>query len=269
MADLNNGSLQLVRTGLNPTVEDVFEARRILTQLGTNNHTVPMEIALMILSLASYHPYQSSIKQLEAIYKANDFWKPGPQASVAGLYLTMATLPISDTIARAKSITFQMEAADQGWATFGGEGTYRNSHTWYEVSILRPQSTASTAASLANTDIENFPTPQEARVQLRNHGWDMVENDGTVTWKVHKNITASSEYRHYRVDWVAGIPTEVDDPGAMGDGQGFLALLRPGDVVALWARAEVCLAKHRSVLWVEQLTFISNKLGLTRFGKRL
>ncbi|KAI0537968.1 hypothetical protein GGR58DRAFT_470027 [Xylaria digitata] len=238
MADLNNGNLRLIRTGFNPTVEDVIEARRILTELGVNGHTVPMEIALMILSFASYYPYQSGIKQLEATYKANDFWESGPRASVAGLYLTMATLSVPYTIARAKSITFQMKAADQGWATFGGEGTYRNSHTWYEVSILRPQSTASTAASLANTDIGNFPTPREARDQLRNHGWDMVENNDAVVWRVHNNITACSEYKHYKVDWVAGIPTEVDDPGAMGDGQGFLALLRPGDVVALWARAE-------------------------------
>ncbi|KAI3326740.1 hypothetical protein HD806DRAFT_520478 [Xylariaceae sp. AK1471] len=192
----------------------------------------------MILSLASYHPCRLSIRQLEAKYRADEFWRPGPQASIAGLYLTVATLSVPDTIARAKSITFQMKAADQGWADNGGKGTYHNSHTWYEASILRPQSKASAVAALTNTDMGNFRTPGEAGDYLRNHGWDMVESNGTVVWRVHNNITACSEYKHYRVDWVAGIPTEVEDPRAMGNGQGFLGLLRPDDVVALWARAE-------------------------------
>ncbi|KAI0904758.1 hypothetical protein F4823DRAFT_613824 [Ustulina deusta] len=230
--------LPLTRPGFNPTVDDVIDVRRMLTELGIGNHTVPMEIALMILSLASYHPCQSSIKQVEVIYKADDFWRPGPEASIAGLYMTVATLSVPATTARAKSITFQMKGADQGWADNGGEGTYHNSHTWYEASILRPRSDVSTAAALANTDLGNFRTPGAARDHLRNHGWDMVENNGTVVWRVHNNITACSQYVHYRVDWVAGIPTEIDDPRAIGDGQGFLWLLRPDDVVALWARAE-------------------------------
>ncbi|KAI1420069.1 hypothetical protein F5Y12DRAFT_163924 [Xylaria sp. FL1777] len=235
---LNDGHLQLIRTGFNPTVDDVIEVRRILTELRISNHTVPMEIALMILSFASYHPCQSSIKRLKVEYEADEFWKPGPEASIAGLYLTAATLSVPATTARPKSIIFQMKAADQGWADNGGEGTYHNSHTWYEASILRPRSEESTATALANTRMKNFPTPGEARDHLRSHGWDVVESNGTIVWRVHNNITACSRYRHYRVDWVAGIPTKVDDPRAMGDGQGFLELLGPGDVVVLWARAE-------------------------------
>lgn len=240
----NDGHLQLTRTGFIPTVNDVKNVRLILTNLRVKNQIVPMEIALMILSFASYHPCRSNIKQSEAIYRADEFWRPGPQASIAGLYLTVATLSVPDDIARAKSITFQMKAADQGWADYGGKGTYYNSHTWYEASILRPGSEAPTVASLANTDIGHFRTPEEARDCLRTHGWDMVEKNDAVVWKVHNNITACSEYRDYKVDWVAGIPTEVDDPRAMGDGQGFLELLRRDDVVALWARAEVCVDKQ-------------------------
>lgn len=60
-----------------------------------------------------------------------------------------------------------------------------------------------------------------------------MENNGTVVWRVHNNITARRVYRRYRVDWVKGIPTQVDDSRAMGDGQGFLELLRGGDLVAL------------------------------------
>ncbi|GAW14479.1 hypothetical protein ANO14919_038820 [Xylariales sp. No.14919] len=230
--------LQLTKTGFSPTVWDVVDVRCILTALGRGDNKVPLEIALMILSLASYYPRQSNSRQEEAIYVANQFWSPGPWATVMGIYLTLGTLPIASNIARAKSITFQMRAADQGWADNGGHGTYHNSHTWFEASILRPQSEASTAAVLSNTGMGNFPTPREARDHLRDHGWDMVDRNGVVVWKVHNNITARSEYNNYRVDWVAGIPTKVGDPRAMGDGQGFLELLRPDDIVVLWARAE-------------------------------
>ncbi|KAI0445168.1 hypothetical protein F4803DRAFT_192940 [Xylaria telfairii] len=241
---LYDGDLEPTRTGFNPTVNDVVEVRRMFTDegIGDRRVRVPMEIALMILPLAEYHPRQTSVTQAEAIYRADEFWRPGPHASIIGLYLTVATLPVPDTVARAKSITFQMKAADQGWATWGGDGTYDNSHTWYEASILRPRSAASTVAALTDACIPNFPDVGEARDHLQNqnqnHGWDMVESNGTVVWKVHNNITASGQYRYYRVDWVAGIPTEVDASGAMGDGQGFLGLLRPDDVVVLWARAE-------------------------------
>ncbi|KAJ2990869.1 hypothetical protein NUW58_g2744 [Xylaria curta] len=239
MPNFDGEHLRLTKTGFNPKVDDVIEVRRILTELGIGNHTVPMEIALQILSLASYYPRQSITTHLRARYEANEFWGPGPEPSVAGLYLAMATTSVPDTIMKAHSITFQMKAADQGWATFGGNGTYDNSHTWYEASILRPRSGGSTIEALTeDTDMENSRTPEDARDYLRDHGWDMVESNGTVVWKVHNNITACDEYRDYRVDWVAGIPTEIDDSGAMGDGQGFLELLKPNDVIALWARAE-------------------------------
>lgn len=236
---LNDGPLQLTVTGFNPTVDDVLAARRILTDV------VPVEIALIILSFATYHPRRSSIKRVNKRYEANEFWRPGPTASVAGLYLTVQGLSVpDDTVARAKCITFQMKAADQGWADNGGDGTYHNSHTWFEASILRPRSDAFMVTSLTLSDhMDNFPSPAEARAHLRGHGWDMVENsnDSSVVWRVHNNVTACREYRHYRVRWVAGISAKVDDPRAMGDGEGFLEILRPDDVVVLWARAEVCV----------------------------
>ncbi|KAJ8119875.1 hypothetical protein ONZ43_g3271 [Nemania bipapillata] len=234
----NDEPLLFTKTGFNPTVDDVIEVRRVLTGLGVGNHTLPMEIALMIISLASYHPRISSANMSEAIYRADQFWRPGPDASVAELYLAATTLPVSHSIARAMSITFQMKGADQGWADNGGEGTYFNSHTWYEASILRPRSQAASVAALTGPDVRNFRTPPEARDHLEGQGWDMVEDNGAVVWRVHNNVTASHEYRHYKVDWVAGVPTEVGDPRAMGDGEGFLELLRPNDVIVLWARAE-------------------------------
>ena len=52
-------------------------------------------------------------------------------------------------------------------------------------------------------------------------------------------VTASEDWRDYRVDWSADTPTEIEVPGAVGDGEGFLSALMPGDKIALWARAEV------------------------------
>ncbi|KAI0872859.1 hypothetical protein GGS24DRAFT_465714 [Hypoxylon argillaceum] len=238
---LIQGDLQLTKSGFNPTVDDVIEVRRIFTTLGVGNLTVPMEIAVMILALAAYYPRQSSHKQEQINYKANEFWSLRgsiPEASVAGIYLAISTLSIPRTIARPKSITFQMKSADQGWADNGGHGTYENSHSWYEASIARPRPEASTVEALLNTNGRNFRVPEEARDYFGSHGWDMVERNDSVVWKVHNNITACMKYRHYTVEWVAGIPTEVGDPRAMGDGEGFLGLLQPDDLVILWARAE-------------------------------
>ncbi|KAK3369717.1 hypothetical protein B0T24DRAFT_708585 [Lasiosphaeria ovina] len=59
-----------------------------------------------------------------------------------------------------------------------------------------------------------------------------------VVWRVHNNVTARNELGYYRVDWVAGVPAQIDEPLAMGDGAGFLETMRAGDRIALWARAE-------------------------------
>ncbi|GAP83184.1 putative sulfur metabolism negative regulator [Rosellinia necatrix] len=227
--------LQLTRTGFNPTVDDVLDVRDMLVQL-----RIPIEVVLDIVSFASYYPRQSNIKQFAREYVADHFWSPGPQASITGLYMIVATLPFPDDGARARSITFQIKGADQGWADFGGHGTYHNSHTWYEASILRPRhgEPGVRVADLASIDIPNFRSPEDARAYLEDHGWTMVPNNDAVAWRVHNNITARSESKYYRVDWVAGIPTVVEEPQAMGDGQGFLELLRSGDIVGLWARAE-------------------------------
>ena len=61
----------------------------------------------------------------------------------------------------------------------------------------------------------------------------MVNYHGRDTWMVHHNGG------DYRVHWFADTRTEVEDPRAVGDGEGFLSVLKPGDKIALWARAEV------------------------------
>ncbi|KAI1497018.1 hypothetical protein F5X99DRAFT_398500 [Biscogniauxia marginata] len=225
---LSDGPLELTRTDFNPTPADIDTARRILQTL------LPPELTLEVLSFASYYPRLRSTRHSRATYEANSF---PIEITIAGLYLTTASLP--DLNLRAKRITFQMRSADQGWATFGGNETYHNSHTWFEASILRPNPGVSRPTPPTNINMESFSSPEGSREYLWDHGWELVENNGTVVWRVHNNITARREFTDYRVDWVAGVPTEIDDPRATGDGAGFLELLQPRDAVALWARAEL------------------------------
>ncbi|KAG8156553.1 hypothetical protein KVR01_013657 [Diaporthe batatas] len=250
--------LQPAHTGFNPTREDIYIAARILMGLrlprppaaDTPAH-LPPELARSVLSHAGYNPRITSSRADEARYHADDFWQPGPRASVAGLYLTTRD-PLPGCLRRVASVTLQVRAADQGWATFGGEGTYENSHTWFEACVLRPVDGGDGVQPVQQEEGEGedepletrgdivrvFETPGDARGELEQFGWRMVEHGGRSTWLVHHNITASRAWKDYRVDWVAGEPTEIDVPGAVGDGEGFLDALMPGDKIALWARAE-------------------------------
>ncbi|KUI60496.1 hypothetical protein VP1G_07687 [Cytospora mali] len=244
--------LQFTRRGYNPTAQDVLVVQLILE--GLRLHALPhlpTELALHILSLAAYEPRVVHRRTAAWEFCANDFMGPGLTASVAALYLTTPSLPRS--CHHATWITMQMRSADQGWADFGGNGTYHNSHTWFEVSILRPVS-AEPQERVESTLVETFRNPEDAEQALHEQGWQMVESNGRVTWLVHHNITARREWRNYRVDWEANELIEMRDPPAMGDGEGFLDALRPGDKIALWARAE-------QIQWVNRVAEAVIEIG--------
>jgi hypothetical protein len=238
--------LEFTTMDFNPTSMDVVVVRRILQGMRLpGDKYLPPELTREVLKLADYFPRLECRRKEPMRYVANDFWAPGPTADVAGIYLTSSPIPrpnkeLGETTIRTKRITFQMKSADQGWATFGGGGTYNNSHTWFEASILSPLNDSETPGSLEAGSIRRtFKTPTHAQETLREHGWGFVQYKGRDSWRVHNNITAQEYYRAYRVDWEAGASTAIEDPLAMGDGQGFLERLAPGCVVALWARAEV------------------------------
>lgn len=182
--------LQPAHLAFNPTCQDVIIAERMLRKQGH----LPPEITLSILEHADYHPRAMSSRAEEREYRANDFWEPGPQASVAALYLTTRTLP--SYFRRASGITLQMRSADQGWATFGGDGTYENSHTWFEVCILRPLPSATASSPPISGGVrqplevqlpQTFRSPRDAYQELEQQGWRMVTYDGRDTWMVHHN----------------------------------------------------------------------------------
>lgn len=172
---------------------------------------------------------------------------------IAALYLSSQRIPTGLRITTPRRIVFQTRAADQGFASFGGEGTFGNSHTWFEASILKPWAGSGGHTIEADTALEEvfdgdntWWDVSHARGDLRSNGWDFVEGEnGRLTWKVCNNLTACATFRNYRVEWTRGVATEVEDERAVGRGEGFLKLLKPGYKVVLWARAEVGLRASR------------------------
>lgn len=214
---------------------------------------LPVELADAIVSLA-YRPLHAARRAAQRAYAANDFQRPGSQPSVAGLYLSTAPLPLP-AVGRlvAKRVVFQTRAADQSWANPGGHGTFRDSYTWFEASIVRPVPVGEGGVAVEGAELQEvldgtWERPGEVRAALKGRGWDFVENadgmnaDGRVVWRVGSNMTACGGYRDYRVKWERGVETQVWDERVTGKGQGFLERLESGFVVLLWARAEVSLS---------------------------
>lgn len=206
MATTSASSL-LPRTDFNPTSTDILIARLILRGLQLRGGArVPEELALQILGHAAYRRRAVRRRAAPREYAANDFWEPGPAARVAGLYLTTDPLPRRRCRAAAR-VTLQVRSADQGWADNGGDGTYHNSHTWFDACVLRPvgddvdeDDAAAAVAAAAEMGEEGrlesvltttFRSPEDARQDLRERGWDIVERDGRSTWMVHHNSTPS------------------------------------------------------------------------------
>lgn len=204
--------LQPVHLGFNPTPQDVQIAAYILMglQLRATPGRLPPEIAFPILAHAGYSPRTTSSRAEERESHADDFWEPGPRASVAALYLTTPALP--RYFRRAVSVTMQVRGADQGWATFGGEGTYENSHTWFEACILRPLAPGAAAASSSSSSSapppaaggemgqaleaqvpQTFRSPRDAEQELGQKGWGIVMHGGRDTWMVHHNSMSDTK----------------------------------------------------------------------------
>ncbi|RSM19546.1 hypothetical protein CDV31_001706 [Fusarium ambrosium] len=199
------------------------------------------ELARPITSF-SYNPWIAKRRDDKQEYEAEAMvWGDLQDYSTAALYLYTEPMPMGLKMFTAKRIIFQTRAADQGWATFGGEGTFENSHTWFDASILRPLDTGNNggnSALEANLRFTLWDAPC-AKDEIREHGWEFVEGeDGQIKWRVCNNLTARSEFRNYRVEWENGVVSEDVEEMAVGTGEGFLELLGPGCIVVLWARAE-------------------------------
>lgn len=216
------------------TPQESLEARRALER------KVPAELAGLAVDFG-YNPWV--VKRNDELCKfATQNRRIPTDPSVTGWYLCTDPLPTSYTKIIPQRIIFQTRAADQGWATFGGDGTFENSHTWFEASIIRPMSPSTPAGPEGLEDCKHgrWTDVEDARMAINACGWDFAHDpDGRVSWKVCNNITASKEFRNYHVEWRRDVETEVEDERAKGKGKGFLESLTAGSIVVLWARAEV------------------------------
>ncbi|KAL0563736.1 hypothetical protein V5O48_018328 [Marasmius crinis-equi] len=196
-----------------------------------------------------YYARQVSLRHDRVEFQANRYYRDeaSKYRTIAGLYLLTPSIPLEEA-SRVKSVSFRLRSADQGWATFGGNGTYHNSRTWFEASILRPKGRRDVGNHAADfrSDGKNltFRTALEAREELARFGL-LFKGRGKkdVVWRVHHNITARSEFTEYDIEWTEGqvVESKEEEKGmgiGIGDGKGFVESLRKGDRVALWARAE-------------------------------
>ncbi|PHH72041.1 hypothetical protein CDD80_4818 [Ophiocordyceps camponoti-rufipedis] len=244
---------------LKPTEQDAFNALLLLQA------RLPPELALIIVNRA-YSSWVVARREERRVYHADDFGQYDLRNnSIAGFYLATRQIPMEPGSFCARSIVFQTRAADQGWATWGGEGTFHNSHTWFEASILRPLR-GTQRARQGNHEGElghdeslprTWQYPDLAREAFNDRGWDFVyKENGKVTWRVANNLTACSDDRDYRVEWRRGVETVRESKKAQGGGKGFLERLQAGDMVVLWARAETPAWQNRVAAATVEIEYV-------------
>jgi hypothetical protein len=155
-------------------------------------------------------------------------------------------------------------------------GTYRGSYTWWEAAILRPNQ-----VSRDPSPFQASPSPTGGRWIIRGlletfgsffqpnkqflgldsispfqlphpddrssspwPGHTDVEYDGNDRWLIQRNVTSSSQVRQHEIIWDQNSMLADGDEDAdvgKGCGKGFLDALRPGDSIAVVARALVCI----------------------------
>lgn len=81
---------------------------------------------------------------------------------------------------------------------------------------------------------------EDVRPRLATLGQTLVPGPrGSASWGVQRNRVARSDFTHYQIEW-GTTPAGNGYVEADGHyvGEGFVGALQPGDVVALWMRAQ-------------------------------
>ncbi|RIB22164.1 hypothetical protein C2G38_2014478 [Gigaspora rosea] len=119
------------------------------------------------------------------------------------LYLT-GSLPISSIstdagVPKCKKIEIACESHDQGWSSYPRDhGTYNNSWTWGEISIITPKK---------NNNLE---------VRL-------IEKEPITRYRVYTNKHAVDDWQTHNFEFLSHHP--------------LVKSLQPGDIVGLWIRS--------------------------------
>ncbi|KAF2087634.1 hypothetical protein K490DRAFT_65464 [Saccharata proteae CBS 121410] len=175
----------------------------------------------MVIDAAEYHPV-SSIKRVQFCQVTSSSM---PTNKAAAPYLISDPIPeaSADELVKIKSVSFR---------------TYRASYTWFEARILRREPGDCVIPEWQNdmtAPTRIVPDPETEAPRFRRHGWAFVEHNGRQGWKIQHNVTARPHYRVHEVEWNVNKP--MDPIEGTGDGDGFVETLKPGDRIAVYARA--------------------------------
>ncbi|CAG8522409.1 2561_t:CDS:2, partial [Scutellospora calospora] len=118
------------------------------------------------------------------------------------LYLT-GSLPISTSnesiIPKCEKIEIICESHDQGWSSYPqDQGTYNNSWTWGEVSIV---------SSRQNNNLQD---------QLTEINEEVIEKESNVRYEIYRNRHADSDWQTHQYEFVSEHPLVQNlQPGDM------------------------------------------------------
>lgn len=106
--------------------------------------------------------------------------------------------------------------------------------------------TASTTQSLWDALDVRYCNPEDVRPRLARLRQTLVPGpQGSASWGVQRNRVARSDFTRYQIEWgttPAGDGDQDQGGYVVADGhyvgEGFVGALQPGDVIALWVRAQ-------------------------------
>lgn len=231
---------------IHKTIRSKMDVDRMTAVLGDLG--LPLEIAISILSLADYRLTIAS----QTVLKHPIICSTNSKQRVM-LCLLSPPVPATTTISSpVQWVRFRTVSNDQGWASTidSACGPYHSSWSWFEVSILRKHSCQDLipVGQLDSLDERavRFSDLDVANKHFAKRGFEMVSRSlgGDVsvwTWHVQNNRCAENEKKEHIVSWEVGVEEDEAELrfNKRGNGEGFLETLQVGDVVALWAVAQV------------------------------
>ncbi|KAF2238623.1 hypothetical protein EV356DRAFT_529077 [Viridothelium virens] len=231
---------------------DVRTVRRLLaSKPAFSGGRLPNELVLSILDCAEYHPILTS-ERTEWMQVTAEH----PPYCQNVLYLVGNPLPVPGNGHTLKilDVRFTIQSRDQGWTTEDDQ-SIRNSSSWFEVSIVRPDDLAEDDAvqiSYRGDFPAEYRDSSPTGLHFDSHsGAKLVERttmtervrdadrepqwEGSHTWFLHANRVAYKNDVTTEVVWHRGGNWEGAEDA--GNGQGFIETLKPRDRIVVWVRA--------------------------------
>ena len=224
----------IIRSPYIPCHNDVRQVHSILTaDLG-----FPTELADMIIDFAEYWPVLETSRK-EHVSVGGSYTNGNNTALLYLLLDEPIPKPQGEEHVVVRDVKFRIKSCDQGWSDDRRDhGTYRGSWTWFEACILRQQRPDAAARPRRPSAI----LQHDPAYAWDFDGWGVawhnapLERERKVTWRLQTNVCASGHVREHEIVWSRHEKEPVAE--GSGDGAGFVAALRPGDYIGVWAKAQ-------------------------------